>query len=155
MEDKERYTGTSSELHKKLGSVAEELGVERDRAWPKSARWLWKRINEVLPLLTAVGIEAERGRDNTAKQITLRKFPKSDGTNGTEGKSPTAKPKDGANTDEANGTSNGTSASNGTSNGTSEAHTYTGSTNSANSANKSGDSWQGDPMRHYGRGGAP
>ena len=39
MEVKEEYTGTSSELHKKLGSVAEYPGVERDRVWPKSARW--------------------------------------------------------------------------------------------------------------------
>ena len=104
----------------------------------------------MLPLLTAVGIEAERGRDNNAKQITLRKPPKPDGTNGTEGESSVDKPKDGANTDEANGTSNGTSASNGTANGTREARTYAGS---ANSANKSGSSWQGDPMRYYSRGG--
>ena len=61
MEDKEEYTGTSSELHKKLAAVAEELGVERDKAWPKSARWLWKRIKEVLPLLAAAGIDASRG----------------------------------------------------------------------------------------------
>ncbi len=78
------------------------------------------------------------------------KPPKPDGTNGTEGESSVDKPKDGANTDEANGTSNGTSASNGTANGTREARTYAGS---ANSANKSGSSWQGDPMRYYSRGG--
>lgn len=43
MEDIEEYTGTSSELHGKLEGVAESLGVSvvLDKAWPKSARWLW------------------------------------------------------------------------------------------------------------------
>ncbi len=108
MEDKEEYTGTSAGLHKTLESVAEELRVERDKAWPKSARWWWKRIKEALLLLTAVGIEAERGRDNNAKQITLRKAPKSNGTNDTESECSIGKPKEGANTDDAIGTSNGT-----------------------------------------------
>jgi hypothetical protein len=42
MEDRDEYTGTSSELHNKLEGVAESLGVSvvRDKAWPKSARWL-------------------------------------------------------------------------------------------------------------------
>src|SRR3712207_329469 len=65
MEVRAEYTGTSSELHKELEKVAEGLGVSvaRDKAWPKSARWLWRRIKEVLPLLMAAGIEAARGRD--------------------------------------------------------------------------------------------
>ena len=77
MEDKEEYTATSSEMHSKLKVVAVQLGVdvERDKAWPKSARWLWRRIKEVLPLLVAAGIEASRGRDEAAKQITLRNSP--------------------------------------------------------------------------------
>jgi hypothetical protein len=44
MEDRAEHTASASELHKKLAVVAEDLGVERDRAWPKSARWLWKRL---------------------------------------------------------------------------------------------------------------
>ena len=57
--------------------MAAQLGVDvdRDKAWPKSARWLWRRIKEVLSLLVAAGIEASRGRDESAKQITLRKIP--------------------------------------------------------------------------------
>jgi hypothetical protein len=37
MENKDEYTGTSSELHSKLEGVAESLGVSivRDKAWPK------------------------------------------------------------------------------------------------------------------------
>src|SRR5215216_4140070 len=68
MEDKQEYTASSSELHGKLKPVAAQLGVDidRDKAWPKSAGWLWKRIKEVLPLLMAAGIEAARDRDESA-----------------------------------------------------------------------------------------
>lgn len=75
MEDKEEYSGTSSEIHKKLEGVAESLGVSiaRDKAWPKSARWLWRRIKEVLPLLAAAGIEAHRDDTEKASVIAFRK----------------------------------------------------------------------------------
>ena len=70
MEDKEEYAATSSEMHSKLKAVATQLGVDvdRDKAWPKSARWLWRRIKEVLPLLVAVGLDASRGRDESANR---------------------------------------------------------------------------------------
>src|SRR5918992_4298733 len=100
MEDKHEYVATSSELHKKLEGVAEALGVSivRDKAWPKSARWLWRRIKEVLPLLVAAGIEAARARDESAKQITLRKLPKNDGSNGSDRESRADKAETHANT---------------------------------------------------------
>jgi len=42
MEDEEEYAATSSEMHSKLKVAAAQLGVDvdRDKAWPKSARWL-------------------------------------------------------------------------------------------------------------------
>jgi hypothetical protein len=81
MEDRQEYTGTSSELHGKLEGVAETLGVSvvRDKAWPKSARWLWRRIKEVLPLLVAAGIDAKRERPDSGTVITLRKAPTEEG----------------------------------------------------------------------------
>jgi hypothetical protein len=95
MEDKEEYTAASSEMHSELKVVAVQLGVdvERDKAWPKSARWLWRRIKEVLPLLVAAGIEASRGRDESAKQIALRRFPTDDGSDGSGSESRTEKAK--------------------------------------------------------------
>jgi hypothetical protein len=83
MEDRDEYVATSSELHKKLEAVAESLGVSviRDKAWPKSARWLWRRIKEVLPLLVTAGIEATYTRPETGTRITLRKMPKSYASN--------------------------------------------------------------------------
>jgi hypothetical protein len=156
MEDKEEYTGTSSELHSKLKTVAAQLGVDvdRDKAWPKSARWLWRRIKEVLPLLVTAGIEATRGRDESAKQIALRKVPKNDGSNGRKHERRTDNEKTHANTGSDDGSSNGRSTSNGSSDGSENAAKEAGSANTANTANRNGDSWQSDPMRHYDRGGA-
>jgi hypothetical protein len=53
MTDKDEYAASSSEMYSKLKVVAATLGVDvdRDKAWPKSSRWLWRRIKEVLPLL--------------------------------------------------------------------------------------------------------
>jgi hypothetical protein len=77
MEDRESFKGSSTELHKKLESIAEEIGVSivRDKAWPKSARWLWRRIQEVVPLLVGVGIDASRERNETGTTIALAKSP--------------------------------------------------------------------------------
>jgi hypothetical protein len=154
MEDKEEYTATSSEMHSKLKVKAAQLGVdvERDKAWPKSARWLWRRIKEVLPLLVAAGIEAGRGRDDSAKQITLRKTPTNDGSDGSEDESRTGKGETHANTAQDDGRSNSSRASNGRSNGREKPHSDAGSANTANTSNRSGTSWENDPMRHYGKG---
>jgi energy-coupling factor transporter ATP-binding protein EcfA2 len=154
MEDKREHTATSSKLHKTLEVVAEDLGLNKDKAWPKSARWLWKRIKEVLPVLAAVGIEATRGRDESAKQITLRKVPTNDGSNGSGGQSRPNSDKTHANRDSDDGISNGRNASNGISNGSENPAGKADSANTANTANRYGDSWQSNPMRHYRRGGA-
>ena len=67
--------------------MAEQLGVERDKAWPKSARWLWKLIKEVLPLLVTAGIDASREHTDKGTAIALRKVPKSNVSNVREDKS--------------------------------------------------------------------
>jgi hypothetical protein len=109
MEDKDEYTATSSELHSKLKVVAAQSGVDvdRDRAWPKSARWLWRRTKEVLSLLVAAGIEASRGRDEAAKQITLRKIPTDDGSDGSRSDSRTTRDETHANTARDDGSPDG------------------------------------------------
>jgi hypothetical protein len=81
MEDKTEHTASASDLHKKLGSIAEDLGVERDKAWPRSARWLWRRIKEVLPVLAAAGIETRRERPDSGTVIALRRSPASNASN--------------------------------------------------------------------------
>jgi hypothetical protein len=141
MEDKEEYTATSSELHSKLKVVAAQLGVdvERDKAWPKSARWLWRRIKEVLPLLVAAGFEASRGRDEAAKQITLRKFPTNDGIDGMGGESRTDKGEAHADTNSNDGRSNGSDSANGMPDGSEKPPSNAASANAADTANRYGD----------------
>jgi hypothetical protein len=141
MQDMEEYTGTSSEMHSKLKVVAAQLGVdvERDKAWPKSARWLWRRIKEVLPLLVAAGIEASRGRDESAKQITLRRFPTNDGSDGSRGESRTDKGETHANTAQDDGRSNGSGDANGMPDGSENPPSNAASANNADIANRYGD----------------
>ena len=141
MEDKEEYTATSSEMHSKLKVVAAQLGVdvERDKAWPKSARWLWRRTKEVLPLLVAANIEAGRGRDHSAKQITLRRFPTNDGSDVSSGESRTDQEEAHANTTSDDGRSNGSDSANGRSNGSEKPPYNAASANNADTANRYGD----------------
>jgi len=156
MQDKEEYTATSSEMHSKLKVVAAQLGVdvERDKAWPKSARWLWRRIKEVLPLLVTTGIEAERAEDRSGTKITLRKSPTDDATNATGGESGTNKAKAGGNTSADDATSNATTLPDATANATRKPADRAENGNSGNIGNRSGASWRNDPMHHYGRKGA-
>jgi hypothetical protein len=151
MEDKDEYTATSSEMHGRLKVVAAQLGVdvERDKAWPKSARWLWRRIKEVLPLLVAAGIEASRGRDEAAKQIALRRFPTNDGSDGSGSESRTDKCETHANTAQDDGMPNGSGDANGMPNGSEKPPRNATSANTADTANRSGTSWENDPMRFY------
>ena len=158
MEEHEECSETSSKMHALLKDIAEAQGVDvaRDKAWPKSARWLWRRIKEVLPLLVAAGIEAGRAEDRSGTKITLRKMPKDDATNATVEENPTDKAEPRGDTGEDDATSNATPAPDATSNATSNATLYPAdrakSGNSGNSGNTSGASWENDPMRHYGKG---
>lgn len=142
MEDKGEYSGTSSELHGKLEGVAESLGVSivRDKAWPKSARWLWRRIKEVLPLLVAAGIEAVRDRPDSGTVITLRKVPRNDASNASLGEPRSDKGKAAGNKDGANASPNASSASNASPNASENSAKEAASGNTGNSGNRNGDS---------------
>ena len=85
MESRNEWTGLASDLHAKLEVEAEEMNIniKREKTWPKSPSWLWRRIREVLPLLTAMGVEAHNsGNSKTGSQITLTKVPVGDGPDG-------------------------------------------------------------------------
>ena len=78
MESRNEWTGLASDLHAKLEVEAEEMNIniKREKTWPKSPSWLWRRIREVLPLLRAMGVEAQTGSSRkTGTQITLTKVP--------------------------------------------------------------------------------
>jgi hypothetical protein len=141
MDDRDEYRGTSTELHKKLEVVAEDIGVSvaRDRAWPKSARWLWRRIQEVVPLLVAAGIEAGRSEEKRGTIIALRKSPTDDATNATESENTTGKPDTGGDTASSDATANATGASNATANATRKPADRAEGGISGNSGIRSGD----------------
>ena len=152
MEEHDECVLTSSKMHAQLKAIAEEQGVDvaRDRAWPKSARWLWRRIKDVLGLLAAAGIEAGRNEDKSGSKIALRKMPKNVATDATGDRNLTDQAKTGGNTHGDDATPNATEPSDATPNPADRAE----SGNNGNSGNISGTSWENDPMRHYGRKGS-
>jgi hypothetical protein len=156
MEEHDECVLTSSKMHAQLKAIAEEQGVDvaRDKAWPKSARWLWRRIKDVLGLLAAAGIEAGRTEDKSGSKITLRKMPKNVATDATGDRNLTDQAKTGGNTHGDDATPNATGPSNATADATPNPADRAKSGNSGNSGNISGTSWKNDPMRQYGRKGS-
>src|SRR5215203_5456888 len=118
MEEHDACVLTSSKMHAQLKAIAEEQGVDvaRDRAWPKSARWLWRRIKDVLGLLAAAGIEAGRNEDKSGSKIALRKMPKNVATDATGDRNLTDQAKTGGNTHGDDATPNATEPSDATPN---------------------------------------
>jgi hypothetical protein len=145
MEDKEEYTGTASDLHKKLEAVAEDLGVSivRDKAWPKSARWLWRRIKEVLPLLVTAGVGATRERPDTGTVIALRKVPKNDASNASTGETGSGKGETAGNKGITNASSNARDESNASANASENPANKAASGNTGNTGNRYGDFSEG------------
>lgn len=76
MEGRTRWTGHASDLHARLEVEAGELNIntKREKAWPKSPNWLWRRVREVLPMLVAFGIQADQYHGETGSVITLESF---------------------------------------------------------------------------------
>jgi hypothetical protein len=154
MEDGESFEGSSTELHKKLESIAEEIGVSivRDKAWPKSARWLWRRIQEVVPLLVGVGIEASRERDEAGTTIALRGVPTDDASDASRDHERVDKLYTAGNTDPDDARANARHSSNASADASRNPAETADSGNADNTGNRSGSSWESDPMRHYGKG---
>jgi hypothetical protein len=148
MEDRDSYRGTSTELHKKLEAVAEDIGVSvaRDKAWPKSARWLWRRIQEVVPLLVAASIEAVRSEEKRGTVIALRKSLTDNATDATSGENPAGKPDTDGDTASSDATVNATKGLDATADATPDPADRAEGSISGNSGIRSGDfSWP-DPF---------
>ena len=149
MEDKEECTASSSEMHRKLEVVAEQLGLVRDRAWPKSARWLWKRIKEVLPLLVAAGIEARRKNAEKATELTLRKLPINGSSDSREGDTDVDKRMSAGIKKQDDSRSNPSSGSNTSHDSRAGPLSDGGSGITGNTGIRNRNSWENDPMRFY------
>ncbi len=76
MQDRDEYTGLATDLYGELKNLAEHemnIDVVRDRTWPRSPSWLWRRIKEVKPTLRAVGIQADNKSNAKGSWILLTK----------------------------------------------------------------------------------
>jgi hypothetical protein len=147
MDGKQEHVASSSDLHKKLESVAEELGVNRDKAWPKSASWLWKRVKEVLPVLAAEGITAERDEDSHGSQIALRRVP-------TDAATAATKEEDGVDRVNTSGGKDGDAATDmpaAIAPAIEKVSVHAGHGGGGGSGRKGESSWESDPMRFYDR----
>jgi primase-polymerase (primpol)-like protein len=73
MDERREYAGRATELYRALVDVAFEhdMKIEKDKAWPGSPRWLWRRIKEVLPLLASRGVVAKRVESKAGTIIRL------------------------------------------------------------------------------------
>jgi len=60
MKEKHSWKGASSDLHAVLRELAEKKGLQigGSDGFPKSSNWLWRRIMQVRPNLSALGIKA-------------------------------------------------------------------------------------------------
>jgi hypothetical protein len=145
MEDRESFEGSSTELHKKLESIAEEIGVSivRDKAWPKSARWLWRRIQEVVPLLVGVGIEASRERDEAGTTIALRRVPADDASDASQDRKRVDKPDTAGYTRPDDARSNARNTSNANADASRNSAETADSDNTGNTGNRIGDFSEG------------
>lgn len=78
MFDRNKWSGTPTELLSELEKITPKLRIDQNhKSWPKDARWVWRRISEVLPNLETEGIKATRDKDDT-RLIILEKTPNND-----------------------------------------------------------------------------
>jgi hypothetical protein len=74
MEKRMAWSGTATELHHQLKDHAADLNIDtKDKQFPKDPRWLWRRLKEVEPNLSAIGIHMEKDDSNheTGRQIKI------------------------------------------------------------------------------------
>jgi len=69
------WSGASSDLFTELFNLASanKLEIGGSYGFPKSATWLWRKINLIKTNLTAMGISVTHGEEVTNNTITLRK----------------------------------------------------------------------------------
>lgn len=89
MTNLKEWAGNSSELFSILHNIALTLQIER--GFPKSAIWLWRKIQEAQYTLASSGIIANRSRDVQGRKITLvnQNIPANDGNAGNPFSEPT------------------------------------------------------------------
>jgi hypothetical protein len=82
MSDLAEWEGSPAELLEELNARAEELKIDATgKAWPKEARWVYRRLNLVSPNLAQIGIRIYRGwigKKRVLKMINIRALGEND-----------------------------------------------------------------------------
>jgi hypothetical protein len=75
MEERESWQGSSSELYQHLSEIASQMNMMAGGpgGFPRSANFLWQRIQSVKPNLSAIGIDTHYEQKAAHSTITLRK----------------------------------------------------------------------------------
>ncbi|MDO8570576.1 MAG: CHC2 zinc finger domain-containing protein [Candidatus Daviesbacteria bacterium] len=74
MKDKQEWTGSSSDLYALLKQMADDAKLPTGKTgFPKASNWLWRKILEVRPNLTALGLLVSRDEESANSNITLKK----------------------------------------------------------------------------------
>jgi hypothetical protein len=75
MSIRDEWSGASSDLFTELSNLAtaNKLEVGGSYGFPKSATWLWRKINLIKTNLAAMGISVTHGEEITNNTITLKK----------------------------------------------------------------------------------
>jgi hypothetical protein len=76
MDQRASWSGTASQLYDQLTPVVEGLKLANDRAWPRSAKGLGRRLAELHPVLKDLGLICERDRTPGGERhriVTLKK----------------------------------------------------------------------------------
>ena len=74
MEDKPEWIGSSSDLYTLLRQMADNAKLPIGKTgFPKASNWLWRKIIEVRPNLTALGLLVSRDEESSNSIIALKK----------------------------------------------------------------------------------
>lgn len=85
MKDKREVKKSACPLFLDLKRHAQMLDLDTDFDFPKSNRWLWRKINPIKTNLKNAGILAEYDQHTRPREILLRNLEEIDGTNVTVG----------------------------------------------------------------------
>lgn len=72
MAERDEWSGSSATLFAELQGIGQTLKVDKAKSFPKDARWLWRKINDVLPSLNEMGYQISREHTENGTEITIR-----------------------------------------------------------------------------------
>lgn len=68
MQDREDWSGTATDLYHKLKELASELQFDtKNKNFPTDPNWLWRRMKEVEPNLSKIGIRIQKDDSNHSR----------------------------------------------------------------------------------------